>query len=100
MQHVEREIFTTVELCDAKGQLNPEAIGFARKPLIISNLKGNFMRKKKWNYWCVFGEEIMFSATICHLDYATVCCVYFLTYETQRLYEKTVVLPFSRKLTE
>ena len=56
MQHVEREIFTTVELCDAKGQLNPEAIGFARKPLIISNLKGNFMRKKKWNYWCVFGE--------------------------------------------
>ncbi|WP_033543509.1 DUF2804 domain-containing protein [Planococcus sp. CAU13] len=97
MQHVEREIYTTVELCDAKGQLNPEAIGFARRPLIVSNLKGNFMRKKKWNYWCVFGEEIMFSATVSHLDYATVCFVYFLNYETQRFYEKTVVMPFSRK---
>ena len=97
MQHAEREIYKPVELCDAKGQLNPEAIGFARKPLITSNLKGNFMRKKKWNYWCVFGEEILFSATISHLDYATVCFVYFLNYETQRFYEKTVVLPFSRK---
>lgn len=97
MQHVEREIYSAVELCDAKGQLNPEAIGFARKPLIMSNLKGNFMRKKKWNYWCVFGEEIMFSATISHLDYATVCFVYVLNYETQRFHEKTVVMPFSRK---
>jgi len=97
MQHVEREIYTTVELCDAKGQLNPEAIGFARKPLIVCNLKGNFMRKKKWNYWCVFGEEIMFSATISHLDYATVCFVYFLNYETQRFYEKTIIIPFPRK---
>lgn len=97
MQHVEREIHKKVELCDAKGQLNPEAIGFARKPLIVSNLKGNFMRKKKWNYWCVFGEEIMFSATISHLDYATVCFVYFLNYETQRFYEKTVVVPIPRK---
>ena len=97
MQHVEREIHKTVDLCDAKGQLNPEAIGFARKPLIVSNLKGNFMRKKKWNHWCVFGEEIMFSATISHLDYATVCFVYFLNYETQRFYEKTVVMPFPRK---
>lgn len=97
MQHVEREIYKTVELCDAKGQLNPEAIGFARQPLIVSNLKGNFMRKKKWNYWCVFGEEIMFSATISHLDYATVCFVYFLNYETQRFYEKTIVVPFPRK---
>lgn len=97
MQHVEREIYKTVDLCDAKGQLNPEAIGFARKPLIASNLKGNFMRKKKWNYWCVFGEEIIFSATISHLDYATVCFVYFLNYESQRFFEKTIIMPFPRK---
>lgn len=97
MQHTEREIYKTVELCDAKGQLNPEAIGFARSPIIVSNLSGNFMRKKKWNYWCVYGEEIMFSATISHLDYATVCFVYFLNYETQRFYEKTVVVPLPRK---
>ncbi|ANU22328.1 DUF2804 domain-containing protein [Planococcus donghaensis] len=102
MQHVERELTEFVKLCDAKGQLNPNAIGYAKQPLVESNLRGNFMRKKKWNYWCVFGDEILFSATISHLDYATVCFVYFLNYETQRFYEKTVVLPFARhvKLSE
>lgn len=98
MQHVERELTEHVMLCDAKGQLNPGAIGYARQPVVVSNLRGNFMRKKKWNYWCVFGEEIAFSATISHLDYATICVVYCLNYETQRFYEKTVILPFSRQL--
>ncbi|MGM0896813.1 MAG: DUF2804 domain-containing protein [Bacillota bacterium] len=98
MQHVERELTERVKLCDAKGHLNPNAIGYAKKPLIECNLKGNFMRKKKWNYWCVFGDEIVFSATICHLDYAAICFVYFLNYETQRFYEKTVITPYSRHL--
>ncbi|KYG59657.1 DUF2804 domain-containing protein [Planococcus maritimus] len=98
MQHVERELTEYVKLCDAKGQLNPNAIGYAKKPIIECNLTGNFMRKKKWNYWCVFGDEIVFSATICHLDYAALCFVYFLNYETQRFFEKTVMVPYSRNL--
>lgn len=98
LQHAERELKDSVFLCDSKGMLNPEAIGFARRPFIISNLKGHFMRKKKWNYWCVFGEDLLFSATISHLDYAAVCFVYLLDYETQRFYEKQVVLPIGRKV--
>lgn len=96
MQHVERELTEFVKLCDARGQLNPKAIGYAKQPLVESNLSGNFMRKKKWNYWCIFGDEILFSATISHLDYATVCFVYFLNYETQRFFEKTIVVPYTR----
>lgn len=97
-QHSEREITKNIQLCDKKGNLNPEAIGFAKKPIIDCNLKGHFMRKKKWNYWCVFGDEILFSVTISHLDYAAVCFVYFLEYETQRFYEKTVTIPLGAKL--
>ncbi|MFP3423149.1 DUF2804 family protein, partial [Bacillus sp. SIMBA_161] len=37
-------------------------------------------------------------ATICHLDYAALCFVYFLNYETQRFFEKTVMVPYSRNL--
>lgn len=96
MQHVEKELREPVQLCDDKGLLNPEAIGFSRKPIIQSNLKRNFMRKKKWNYWCIYGEEILFSATISHLDYAVVCFVYMLNYETQRFFEKQIVIPFGR----
>lgn len=97
-QHAEREIVELTRLCDKKGNLNPNAIGFARKPLIESNLSGHFMRKKKWNYWCVFGEEILFSVTISHLDYAAVCFVYFLEYETQRFIEKTITIPLGGKV--
>ena len=98
VQHAEREILAPISLCDAKGNLNPAAIGFSRKPLIDSNLKGHFMRKKKWNYWCVYGEDILFSATISHLDYAAVCFVYFLDYETQRFFEKTVTIPLGQRI--
>ncbi|WP_010287227.1 DUF2804 domain-containing protein [Kurthia massiliensis] len=92
-QHAEKELLEPTLLCDRKGNLNPLAIGYARKPIITSNLKGHFMRKKKWNYWCVFGDEILVSATISHLDYAAVCFVYILEYETQRFFEKTITLP-------
>lgn len=98
MQHVEREITAPVTLCDSKGLLNPEAIGFARHPLIQSNLAKNFMKKKKWNYWCVYGENLMFSATISHIDYAVVCFVYILDYETQRFFEKQITIPMGRNV--
>ncbi|WP_342513329.1 DUF2804 domain-containing protein [Sporosarcina sp. FSL K6-1522] len=98
MQHAEREIIGPVALCDSKGLLNPEAIGFARQPFIQSNLTGHFMRKKKWNYWCVYGEDLLFSATISHLDYAAVCFVYILDYETQRFYEKQITIPIGRNV--
>lgn len=98
MQHAEREITEPVALCDGKGQLNPEAIGFARQPIIQSNLTGHFMRKKKWNYWCVYGEDLLFSATISHIDYAAVCFVYILDYETQRFFEKQITIPVGRSI--
>lgn len=97
MQHVEKEITKPVLLCQANGKLNPEAIGFARYPLIQSNLTKNFMRKKKWNYWCIYGEDVLFSVTISHLDYATVCFVYLLNFETQQFCEKQITIPLGKQ---
>lgn len=93
----EKEITEPVHLCLADGMLNPESIGWARKPIIRSNLRGQFLRKKKWNYWCVFGRDALFSATISNLDYATVCFVYYLDYETKAFNEKTIIRPFDTK---
>lgn len=93
VQHVEQEIFEPTLLCDRKGNLNPAAIGYARKPIIQCNLRGNFMRKKRWNCWSIYGDEMMFSATVSHLDYAVLCNVYVFEYETQRYFEKNMILP-------
>ncbi len=92
-QHAEKEIVNLTYLWDKKGNLNPEAIGFARKPLIECNLSGRFLRKKKWNNWVIFGEEVLFSVSVRHFDYIAICYVYFLEYETQLHYEKTVTIP-------
>lgn len=96
MNNIEREITKPIFLCDIKGKLNERSIGWARQPIITSNITGNYLRKKKWNYWCVFGEEALFSATISHLDYAAVCFIYFLEYETEDFYEKTFIIPFGK----
>ncbi|WP_416149000.1 DUF2804 domain-containing protein [Salipaludibacillus sp. HK11] len=89
----EREITSPVMLCDQKGKLNRDSIGWSRKPIVTSNLTRHFLRKKKWNYWCVFGQDAMFSATVSHLDYALVCFVYYLEYETNDYFEKTIIVP-------
>ncbi|KGR76120.1 DUF2804 domain-containing protein [Ureibacillus sinduriensis] len=92
-QHAERELTELTRLCDKKGNLNPAAIGFARKPIIDCNLSGHYLRKKKWNNWYIYGEEILFSIKILHFDYAAICSVNFLEYETQRFFEKTLIIP-------
>lgn len=59
MQHAERELTSPVSLCDSKGLLNPEAIGFAQKPIVQSNLKGQFPNKKKWNTWSLWRRSLV-----------------------------------------
>ncbi|MFC7365332.1 MULTISPECIES: DUF2804 domain-containing protein [Bhargavaea] len=98
MQHKERELTEPVRLSNPDGTLNPEAIGFARTPIITGNLAKNYMRKKRWNYWCVYAEDVLFSVTVSHLDYAASCFVYVFHYETQRFFEKTVTVPMGRSV--
>ncbi len=92
--YLEREITEPVTLCDEKGQLKPDSIGWSRKPLISGNVSGHFLRKKKWNYWCITNKDVLFSVTISHLDYAMVCFVYYLDLHTKTFYEKTALFPF------
>jgi hypothetical protein len=92
--YFEREIVAETELCRANGELNPDAVGWARSPVIGCNLKGRWLRKKKWNYWCVMSGECLFSATVSNIDYAGMVFVYFLDYETKKFIEKTIMTPF------
>lgn len=92
-----KEITEDVLLCDAGGNLNPEAVGWSRKPLHRCNLRGRFPRKKKWDYWCITGDKFLFSATIAHIDYLALGGMYFLEYATGRFVEKGAVKVFPRQ---
>jgi hypothetical protein len=95
MTTLPKEITSEVVLCRPDGTLNPEAIGWSRKPFHKCNLRGRPLRKKKWDYWCITGDKFLFSATIAHVDYFSLAGMYFLEYETGRFVEKGAVKPFS-----
>jgi len=80
----EREITQPVDLCDERGILNPEAVGWSRSPLVRANLSGNWPRKKKWNFWNWISPDFVFSVTLADLDYASFCSVSFTDFETAK----------------
>jgi hypothetical protein len=71
--YTEREITVPVDLCDARGRLNPDAVGFARRPLFRANLHGHWPRKKRWNFWNWIAPEFVFSVTLADIDYTSFC---------------------------
>lgn len=88
-----RELTQAVNLSLHNGNLNKDSIGWARQPFVEGNVHGSYLRKKKWNYWCVTSPDVLFSATISHIDYAAVMFVYILDLKTLQFYEKTSLVP-------
>jgi hypothetical protein len=92
----EREIIESVNLCDCNGYIQNTSIGWSRNPVFNCNLTGNWLRKKKWNYWCITNDECLFSVTISNIDYIGMAFVYFLDFKTKKFIKKTIVTPFGR----
>lgn len=90
----EPEITGAVDLCDGSGNLNRKAVGFSRIPLHRCNVRGHALRKKRWNYWAVTSDRYVFSATIADIDYIGLASVYLIDFETNRMIERTVSVPF------
>lgn len=92
----EPELTEPVELCDHRGNLNPEAIGWSRQPLHNCNLQGRWPRKKRWNYWAIVSSTHLFSVTVSNIDYLGLPFIYLLDFDTKTLIEKTLIKPFGK----
>lgn len=92
----EKEITEDINLCNSNGTLNKESIGWSRKSLFDCNLKGRWLRKKRWNYWSVISPECLFSVTVSNIDYAGMVFAYFYDFKTKKFIEKTVMTPFGK----
>ncbi len=93
LMHDEPELTASVRLCLAGGHLNHQAVGWSRHPLHRCNLPASLARKKKWNYWAVTSDELLFSATIADVDIFQLGGAYIFDRRTHRHIEKTVVQP-------
>jgi hypothetical protein len=97
MPSLRNEIILPVQLCDAQGGLNPDAVGWGRHPVWDCNLRGRSLRKKQWDYWCIMGPDRLFSVCLANIDYAGLAMAYLLDYETRHMVDCGVGLPFLRQ---
>ena len=89
-----REITSPVDLCDSRGRLNPAAVGWSRQPWHRANLRGRG-RAKRWEYWAITQDDLVFSLTVSDLDYAALHAIYLLDGEGREVAE-TALVPLSR----
>lgn len=80
--YAERELTRPCDLCDARGRLDPAAVGWSRTPLVRANLRGHWPRKKRWNFWNWIGRDFVLSATLADVDYAAFCAGFFIDLAT------------------
>ncbi|GAA0740008.1 DUF2804 domain-containing protein [Clostridium oceanicum] len=91
----EKEIKEYKCLCDEKGYLSNESIGWAKKPIIDCNISKHLLRKKKWNYWYMVNDECLFSVTIVNVDYIGMVFTYLYDFTDGEFTEDTQVIPFA-----
>jgi hypothetical protein len=73
----EPELTEPVALCTADGRLAPEAVGWARSPLVDCSLPGRWGRRKRWDFWCITGPGLAMNLTVADVDYLTLADLWF-----------------------
>jgi hypothetical protein len=91
----EREITTEVDLALPSGRLNPDAVGWSRRPLHRTGLPG-WGRRKRWEYWGLVTPTHIVGLTVSSLDYAGVHGAYVLDRTTGADRSTDAVTPFAR----
>lgn len=67
-----------IPLCDSRGHLNPDAVGWSPQPRVACSLPGNQGRRKRWNHWTINTPDWTLSLIQADIDYAAYGAVYFL----------------------
>jgi hypothetical protein len=94
----ERELTASVSLTLPNGRVNPDAIGWARQPLVdTSGITRGRGRNKRWEYWNVTTPTHILALTVSSIDYAAVHEVWVFDRATERSWSKgATVLPARR----
>ena len=66
----ENELTEPVDLCTPDGdRVNPDALGWSRRPLHRANLQGRFGVNKRWDYWAVLAGDLLVSSVYADVDH-------------------------------
>jgi hypothetical protein len=91
----ERELTAPVSLTLPNGRVNPDAIGWARQPIVdTSGIGAGLGRNKRWEYWNVTTPTHILALTVSSIDYAAVHEVWVLDRATEQSWGKgATVIP-------
>lgn len=99
---METELTRPVSLTDERGLLNPDAVGWARQPIVTTDaiaaasgraFRGRtaWGRNKRWEYWNVITPTHILALTVSDLDYACVNEIWVFHRSTKREVGKVAV---------
>ncbi len=94
----ERELTGEVDLCRADGTLNPDAIGWSRRPLHRCVLPGSWGRRKRWDFWGLTGPGCAMNLVVADVDYVGITGLWFHDFAAGRSYEKGTASPLGRAM--
>ena len=94
----ERELTAPVALCTADGGLAPDAVGWARQPLIDCELPGRWGRRKRWDFWNLLGPSFACNITCADVDYLGLVDVWFRDRRSGAELSKAVPRPFGSRV--
>jgi hypothetical protein len=92
----EPELTEPVSLCRPDGRLAPEAVGWARQPIIDCALPGRWGRRKRWDFWSVVGPGFAMNLTYADVDYVGLGSVWFRDLEQGDEATADVIVPLAR----
>lgn len=93
-----RELTEPVSLTAPDGRLNPDAVGWARRPVVDTSGIGPgplWGRTKRWEYWNVTTPTHILALTLASLDYAAIREVWVFDRATSRSRRHAGLLPAS-----
>lgn len=95
----EKEIASPVSLCTPGGRLNPEAVGWSRRPLHDCALPGTWGRRKRWDFWGVTGPGFALNLVYADVDYVGIADVWFHDFGAGTTASRSVPVPLARGVT-
>ncbi len=95
----EPEITRDVALCDARGRLNRDAVGWSRHPYHVADFAGRTLRVKRWEYWGIVTPDHIVGLTVSDIGYAAVNSIYVLDRASRREVRHDAVVPLRRHTT-
>ncbi|QDZ16081.1 DUF2804 domain-containing protein [Humibacter ginsenosidimutans] len=98
----ERQLTGPVSLCLPNGRLNPDAVGWARTPLVNTDgvARGPrpyaWGRNKRWEYWGITTPTHLIGLTVSSIDYAGVHELWVFDRDSRKEVAVNAVVPLAR----